>query len=142
MASPSDKYELPEILYDEPQPGRPANPFPFINVKKDSKVPVVLFIEVRQDTGETEPGPDGRPQEIVDCLMHKYVDLEHLKEKLPPHMNDIVRVALGMKPLAEARSAGQIILDKAKANAEKYKEETLSQQNNKSKTKKKDKKPQ
>lgn len=137
MASTPEKYELPEICYDEPQPGHPANPFPFINVKSGAKTPVVLFIEVRQDTGETEPGPDGRPQEIVDCLMHKYVDLEHLKTKLPPHMNDIVRVALGMKPLAEAKTAGQAILDKAQANAEKYKEETLRQQNNKSKTTKK-----
>ena len=138
MASnPVVQQELPEILYDEPTPGHPANPFPFINVKKDGLVPKVLFIEVRQDTGETEPGPNGQPQEIVDCLMHKYVDLEHLKEKLPPHMNDIVRVALGMKPLAEARSAGQAILDKAQANAQKYKEDTLRQQNNKSKTTKK-----
>ena len=124
MATP-EKYELPEICYDEPQPGHPPNPFPFIAVKKDAKVPVVLFVEIRQETGETEPGPDGRPQEIVDCLMHKYVDLESLKEKLPPHLNDIVRVALGMKPLKEAQNAGQIVMDKAKANVEKMREELL-----------------
>jgi len=117
--APPEKYSLPEICYDEPTPGNPANPFPFINVKKNEKAPIVLFIEIRKETGETEPGPDGRPQEIVDCLMHKYVDLESLKEKLPPHLLDIVRTALGMKPLKEAQSAGQVILDKAKANAEK-----------------------
>lgn len=122
--APIQNYELPEICYDEPMPGHPPNPFPFILVKKGVQVPVVLFVEIRQETGETEPGPDGRPQEIVDCIMHKYVDLESLKEKLPPHLNDIVRVALGMKPLKEAQSSGQVILDKAKANAEKIKQKT------------------
>jgi len=122
MASSHEKQELPEILYDEPTPGQPPNPFPFINVKKDGKMPSVLFIEERKSTGETEPGPGGRPQEIVDCLMHKFVDLEVLKEKLPPHLNDIVRVALGMKPLKEAQGSGQAILDKARQAAEKIAE--------------------
>jgi hypothetical protein len=123
-----EKYELPEICYDEPQPGHAPNPFPFILVKKGGKVPVVLFIEVRQDTGEIEPGPDGRPQEIVDCIMHKYVDLESLKDRLPPHLNDIVRVALGMKPLKEAQGSGQAILDKAMANAEKIREKAAKKE--------------
>jgi hypothetical protein len=125
-----EKYELPEICYDEPKPGHAPNPFPFIMVKKGAKVPVVLFIEIRQETGETEPGPDGRPQEIVDCLMHKYVDLESLKEKLPPHLNDIVRVALGMKPLKEAQGSGQAILDKARANVEKLKNQKANKKDN------------
>lgn len=125
------KYELPEICYDEPAKGQPANPFPFINVKLGAPVPTVLFIEIRQDTGEMEPGPHGGQQSIVDCLMHKYVDLELLKEKLPPHMNDIVRVALGMKPLKEAQGSGQVLLDKARENAEKIKEELLRRKNEK-----------
>jgi hypothetical protein len=126
--APVQKYELPEICYDEPQPGHPPNPFPFILVKKGTPVPVVLFVEIRQDTGETEPGPDGRPQEIVDCIMHKYVDLESLKDRLPPHLNDIVRVALGMKPLKEAQGSGQAILDKAMANAEKIREKAAKKE--------------
>lgn len=126
--APVQKYELPEICYDEPMPGHPPNPFPFILVKKNVPVPVVLFVEIRQETGETEPGPDGRPQEIVDCIMHKYVDLEHLKEKLPPHLNDFVRVALGMKPLKEAQDSGQAILDKAKSNAEKIKQKATKKE--------------
>jgi hypothetical protein len=97
-------------------------------VKKGTPVPVVLFVEIRQDTGETEPGPDGRPQEIVDCIMHKYVDLESLKDRLPPHLNDIVRVALGMKPLKEAQGSGQAILDKAMANAEKIREKAAKKE--------------
>lgn len=127
MVASNDKYELPEILYDEPMPGHQPNPFPFINVKRNAKLPHVIFIEERKETGETEPGPDGRPQEIVECLMHKFVDLESLKDKLPPHLNDIVRVALGMKPLKEAQGSGQVILDNAKANAEKIREGLLKQ---------------
>jgi hypothetical protein len=125
----NQKYELPEICYDEPLPGHPPNPFPFILVKKNAPVPTVLFVEIRQETGETEPGPDGRPQEIVDCIMHKYVDLESLKTKLPPHLNDIVRVALGMKPLKEAQESGQSIMDKAMANAEKNKQKATKKEN-------------
>lgn len=115
------KNQLPEICYDEPQPGQSPNPFPFIMVKKDDSVPTVLFIEIRKETGETEPGPNGHPQEIVDCLMHKFVDLEVLKEKLPPHLNDIVRVSLGMKPLAEAKESGQALMDKILAKVERKK---------------------
>lgn len=114
----NQKYELPEICYDEPLPGHQPNPFPFILVKKDKPVPVVLFVEIRQETGESELGPDGKPQEIVDCIMHKYVDLECLKDKLPPHLNDIVRVALGMKPLKDAQNAGQTIMNKVKNKIE------------------------
>jgi hypothetical protein len=125
MASSNEKYELPEICYDEPQPGHQPNPFPFILVKKDKKMPPVLFIEERKETGEIEPGPNGEPQEIVDSLMHKFVDMEVLKEKLPPHLNDIVRVALGMKPLKEAAGSGQAVLDKVHANAEKIKADLL-----------------
>lgn len=118
MALLHEKQELPEILYDEPIKGHQPNPFPFINVKKGNKMPPVLFIEERLETGEQEPGPDGRPQEIVDCLMHKFVCLEVLKEKLPPHINDVVREALGMKPLKEAQGSGQAMLDKVRANVE------------------------
>lgn len=122
----NEQYELPEICYEEPLPGKEPNPFPFINVSKTGKMPSVLFIEERKETGEVEPGPNGQPQEIVDCLMHKFVDLEILKEKLPPHLNDIVRVALGMKPLKEAVGPGQALMDKAKENAKKILEERLA----------------
>jgi hypothetical protein len=114
-----EKYELPEICYDEPVPGQPANQFPFILVKSGKKMPPVIFIEERRETGETEPGPNGEPVEIVDSLMHKFVDMEVLKEKLPPHLNNIVRTTLGMKPLEEATVSGQAILDKVMAAVEK-----------------------
>ena len=125
MASSNEKYEVPEICYEEPKPGHDPNPFPFINVKRLSRMPTVLFIEERKETGKIEPGYAGEQEEVVDLLMHKFVDLEFLKEKLPPHLNDIVRVALGMKPLKEAQELGQKILDKASQNAQKIKEELL-----------------
>ena len=37
-----EKYELPEICYDEPVPGRPANQFPFILVKSGKKMPAQM----------------------------------------------------------------------------------------------------
>ena len=120
-----EKYEIPEILYEEPKRGEQPSPFPFIEVKVGKKMPPVLFIEEFQHTGESEPDEKGNPQPIVDRVMHKYVDLEVLKEKLPPHLNDLVRVALGMQPLKKAQEAGQKILDKVGANAEKIREDLL-----------------
>lgn len=121
--APQEKYEVPELLYEEPRPGERPSPFPFILIKKDKKMPPVLFIEERKETGEIEPDENGNPQEIIDCLMHKYVDLEILKEKLPPHLNDLVRTALGMQPLKKAEEAGTKVLDKVQTNLDKIKEE-------------------
>lgn len=137
MTKNQDEYELPEILYDEPIPGNPPNPFPFINVKNGKKMPNVIFLEERKETGEYEVGPDGVRQEIVDCLMHKFVDLEVLKEKLPPHLNDMVRVSLGMLPLSQAKASGQEIIDRAMANVEKKKIQNDLDKKTKNKEKKK-----
>lgn len=128
----NEKYEVPEILYEEPEPGERPSPIPYIEIAKDKKMPPVLFIFEYRHTGETEPDEKGKEQEVLDQIPHKYVDLEVLKEKLPPHLNDLVRVALGMQPLAKARAEGQKILDrvnantvelKAKMNAKKLQEE-------------------
>lgn len=121
------KYEVPEICYDEPLPGQSANQFPFILVKNGNDMPPVLFIEERRETGETEPGPNGESIEIVDSLMHKFVDMEVLKEKLPPHLNNMVRTALGMKPLEEASVSGQALLDKVMAAVEKKSKKVAKQ---------------
>lgn len=123
-----EKYEVPELLYEEPRPGERPSPFPFILIKKNKSMPPVLFIEEHKETGETEPDEKGNPQEILDVLMHKYVDMEVLKEKLPPNLNDIVRTALGMQPLKKAEASGQAILDKVQDNVDKIKEELLKRQ--------------
>lgn len=119
MATKQEQYKLPDICYDEPIPGHETSIFPFIFVKKGEKDPPVLFIELRHETGEVEMGSNGAPIEIVETTMHKYVDIEVLKEKLPPHLNDIVRVALGFKPLKEASESGQALLDKVMQNVQK-----------------------
>ncbi len=121
MTEKTEKYEIPSILYEEPQPGHKSNPIPYIEVQADKTMPQVLFIFEYKDTGETEIGDDGQPAKVVDQIPHKYVDMEFLKEKLPGHVNDMVRVKLGMKPLKEAQQAGQVILDKVAKNVEKAK---------------------
>jgi len=119
--SKPDKYEIPSILYEEPLPGAKPNPIPFINVSAGGNMPPVIVIFEYKDTGEEEVGDDGSPAKIVDQIPHMYVDLELLKQKLPSHINDMVRVQIGMKPLKEAQEQGQIILDKVHDNIKKLK---------------------
>jgi hypothetical protein len=119
----TEKYEVPVILYEEPKAGDRPNPIPYIDVSKDGKMAPVLFIFEYRQTGEFEPDSKGNPVEVVDQIPHKYVDMEHLKEKLPAHLNDMIRTLLGMQPLKEAQKEGQVILDKVnKAVAAKKKD--------------------
>lgn len=126
MTSKNEKYEVPVILYEEPKEGCKPSPIPYIEVTREGKMPPVLFIFEYKHSGEQEPGPDGQPLEIVDQIPHKYCDLEFLKEKLPPHLNDMVRMCLGMKPLKEAQVEGQKVIDKVQQNAEKFREQKLA----------------
>jgi len=120
MSKQTEKYEVPVILYEEPKNGERPNPIPYIDVASTAKMPPVLFIFEYRQTGEFEPDSKGNPVEIVDQIPHKYVDMEHLKDKLPPHLNDMIRTLLGMKPLKEAQKDGQVILEKVnKAVADK-----------------------
>lgn len=113
MSKQQDKYEIPMILYEEPSSqGSQGIPFPYIEVPKEGKMPPVLFIFEYHHTGEVEPDANGKEAEIVDQIPHKYIDMEFLKEKLPPEINDMVRVAVGMKPLKMAQEEGQKVLDK------------------------------
>lgn len=130
-----EKYEIPLILYEEPSSdGGKGIPFPYIEVAKDKKMPPVLFIFEYRHTGEIEPGENGRDAEIVDQIPHKFIDMEFLKEKLSPEVNDMVRVAVGMKPLVMAQAEGKKILDKVLAKlpamqeaAKKVKSEKLAE---------------
>jgi len=125
------KPKLPIILYEEPKPNQPANPIPYIEVGLDEEMPKVLFISEYKETGEFEPSADGTSA-IVDMLIHKYVDLDFLKEKLDTKTNDKIRVALGMKPLKEAQKNGQQILNNVINNAEKNKKELETNQEKRS----------
>lgn len=112
------KPKLPVILYEDPTPGQPVNPIPYLEVGIDEEMPPVLFVSEYKETGEFEPDPQFGSRPIVDMLIHKYVDLDHLKEKIDPKTFDKIRVALGMKPLKEAQKNGKKILTKVYANAQ------------------------
>lgn len=121
------KPKLPIILYEEPKPNEPANPIPYVEVGLDDEMPKILFISEYKETGEFEPTAEGSAA-IIDMYIHKYVDLEHLKEVLDPKTNDKVRVALGMKPLLAAQKKGQKIMNKVMKNAEKNRQELQTNQ--------------
>lgn len=109
----SKQPQLPVILYEEPS-GKNAKgiSMPYIEVQKEGQMPPMLFIFEYKHTGETEPDDRGREVAIVDQIPHKYVDMEYLKDRLSPELNDQIRVALGMKPLQVAKEEGQKIMDK------------------------------
>lgn len=110
------QWKPPVILYEEPEyPGAPANPIPYLETDKDNPMPPLIFIEEVYDTGEMEVGEKGVPQKICDYIMHQYLDMELAKKKLGPVAFDELRVALGMKPLAESAKLGEEILKKVEA---------------------------
>lgn len=123
--------QLPVILYEEPSDKNDRGiSMPYIEVPKGGQMPPMLFIFEYKHTGEVEPDDRGREVAIVDQIPHKYVDMEYLKERLTPDLNDHIRVALGMKPLQVAKQEGQKIMDKVmfqvsiiKDEAEKEKKE-------------------
>jgi hypothetical protein len=123
--------QLPVILYEEPSGKNDRGiSMPYIEVPKGGQMPPMLFIFEYKHTGETEPDDRGREVAIVDQIPHKYVDMEYLKDRLSPELNDQIRVALGMKPLQVAKQEGQKIMDKVmfqvsiiKDEAEKEKKE-------------------
>ena len=121
VTNKNEKYEIPMILYEEPSSsGDKGIPFPYIEIQKDKTMPPVLFIFEYKHTGEIEPDENGKDAAIIDQIPHKFIDMEFLKEKLPPEINDMVRVAVGMKPLQIAQVEGQKILDRVYAKAETF----------------------
>lgn len=116
--------QLPVILYEEPSGKNDRGiSMPYIEVPKEGQMPPMLFIFEYKHTGETEPDDRGREVAIVDQIPHKYVDMEYLKDRLAPELNDQIRVALGMKPLQEAKQEGQKIMDKVFFNVSVIKDE-------------------
>lgn len=104
--------KFPIIYYEEQDKDGGTNPIPYIEVEKEEPWPYVLFIQEYRQTGEHEPDHKGDPVPIYDMVMHQYVDMLTLKEKLSEDTYDIVRLALGMKPLKEAQKEGSKLLDK------------------------------
>lgn len=105
--------KFPVIYYEEQDKlDGGTNPIPYIEVEKEEPWPYVLFIQEYRQTGEHEPDNKGNPVPIYDMVMHQYVDMTTLKDRLSEDTYDIVRTALGMKPLKQAQEEGAKLLDK------------------------------
>jgi hypothetical protein len=122
----TQKPKVPVILYEEEKGGR-TNLIPYIEVGINEEMPKVLFISEYKETGEIEPTSNGSAQ-IVDMIIHQYVDFEYLKTRLDSKTYDKIRVVLGMKPLKEAQKAGAKVLDNVFKNAEHNKKELETSQ--------------
>ncbi|MFA6049794.1 MAG: hypothetical protein WC761_01235 [Candidatus Paceibacterota bacterium] len=128
----TEKYEMPLILYEEPSSrGEKGIPFPYIEIQKEKVMPPVLFIFEYKHTGEVEPDDNGKDAAIIDQIPHKYIDMEYLKEKLSAEVNDVIRVAVGMKPLKQAQVEGQKVLDRVFAKVEGITEQAIKERDQK-----------
>ena len=107
----------PEIMYEESEDGV-SSKIPFVLVPEDKKMPEILFVFESRESGEFEPGLDGNPVPILEMDLHQYADMKVLKEGLPLELFDQVRLCLGLKPMAEAVSAGRKITDNVRKNIE------------------------
>lgn len=128
----NSKYKIPVILYEEDKSGK-SNIIPYIEVGKEDTMPPVLFISEYKETGEFEPDPNFGSRPIVDMLIHQYIDMELLKQKLDGKTLDKIRVAIGLKPLKEAKKEGKKMMNKVflNANLNKTKIETIPEEKEK-----------
>mgnify|MGYP001249346927 CR=1 FL=1 len=109
----------PEIYYEDysREEGQSlTGGLPFINVPKDHTMPGALFICEARDISEED---NELEKEII---VHSYYNSLQLKEKLDAKTYNIVREAVGLKPLVEAESLGNDITNNIKNNI--TKEET------------------
>ena len=70
-------------------------------------MPDTLFMFASQETGEFEPDLEGNPQPIMEMELYQYANMKYLQESLTPQIYDLIRVALGLLPLEEARARGR-----------------------------------
>lgn len=101
-----NKPKLPIIYYEENSEDEAPNLIPYIEVAAEEEFPKVLFINEYRHTNEFEPDAEGNPIPIVDMMIRMFVNFDTLKDKLDPETFDKARVALGLKPLAEAEREG------------------------------------
>ena len=99
---------VPEIVYEEGQDGLSSH-IPFIHVPEEEVMPPILFLFESRETGEFEPGLEGEEVPVVQLDLHQYANMVQLKDKLDSEIYDIVRLALGLEPLAVATAKGKAI---------------------------------
>ena len=104
---------IPEIMYEE------DSKIPFIMVPDGESNPIVLFVFISRETGDTEPGLEGEEVPIVEMDLHSYADMQVLKDNLDEQTYDKVRSALGLDPLKVASAAGEKITQNARDNVSK-----------------------
>jgi hypothetical protein len=126
----SRKPWMPEILYEEDELGEVGD-FPFIDVPETEKMPALLWIWESRRTGEFEPGLTGEPVPIVDRDLHQYVDMKALQQKLTPQMFDVIRMSLGLKPLAQAVVEGHELSKKVITNVSNIQNQVAAKHNKK-----------
>lgn len=119
------KYKIPVILYETDEQN-----IPYIEVEKNDEMPPVLFIQEYKHTGEFEPDDEGKENPIVDITIHMYANMNVLSKSLTPEKYDEVRVAMGLKPLNEAKAEGQKILNKVYDNVNQNFIDKVSEKNN------------
>ena len=105
----------PEIMYEEQEDGL-SSKIPFVLVPKDEKMPQLLYIFESRETGEFEPGSQGEMLPMLEMDLHQYADMSILKDKLSTETYDVVRTALGLKPMSEAVTAGRKITENIRQN--------------------------
>jgi len=93
------------IFYEEDAEGITRG-FPFIEIPHDKDMPNCLFI-YGMKTLDTKVD-DEFEKEVV---MYSYANMTVLKNKLPPVLFDEVRMALGLKPINDAISATDKMLE-------------------------------
>lgn len=107
---------VPEISYEQDDDGAQLGNLPLIHVPKGESMPQFLMIWEAHDTGNIEPGLDGEDVPVVEWELRQYAQMEVLKNKLSAIDYDNVRIALGLKPLNEAITAGKTITQKIREN--------------------------
>lgn len=98
---------VPEIMYEEYE-GITDN-IPFIQIPQDYEMPDVLFMFGTQGTGQFEPDEDGEEQEVVEMELHQYCNMQYLKEGLDTETYDKVRQCLGLLPMQQAVTEGNVL---------------------------------
>lgn len=113
----NNKNWVPEIVYADSDDGEnQLGSLPMVHCPTDQEMPKFLLIWEVRSTGTFEPGLSGEEVPVVDQELKQYARMDVLKEKLTPPEFDRIRLALGLKPLAEAAKAGQVITQKVREN--------------------------
>ena len=100
---------VPEIFYEEGEDSGLTSNIPFIAVPEGKEMPQLLYIFESRETGEFEPGPEGEELPVTEIDLHQYADMAILKSRLDGPSYDVVRLALGLEPLAQAAAKGHQI---------------------------------